>query len=119
MAATALWLGAKLEEVPEVSQHPEKLVRKVLVTVDRICSRREDAKPSLLEPTQKVGARARFLCVDLRIRTVAHAAVCVCVCARARARARAHACACACVCTRARTNLFAPERLQLPNRITL
>jgi hypothetical protein len=56
VAATALWLGAKLEEVPEVSQHPEKLVRKVLVTVDRICSRREDPKPSLLEPTQKVRA---------------------------------------------------------------
>jgi hypothetical protein len=43
--------------VPEVSQHPEKLLRKVLVTVDRICSRREDAKPSLLEPTQKARAR--------------------------------------------------------------
>ena len=61
LAATALWLGAKLEEVPEVSQHPEKLVRKVLITMDRICSRREDPKPSLLEPAHKVrlGLRGR------------------------------------------------------------
>ena len=55
LAATALWLGAKLEEVPEVSQHPERLVRKVLVTVDRICARREEpGAPSLLEPTSRV-----------------------------------------------------------------
>jgi hypothetical protein len=71
VAATALWLGAKLEEVPEVSQHPEKLVRKVLVTVDRICSRREDAKPSLLELSSKVGVCVVCVCVR------AHARICV------------------------------------------
>lgn len=42
-----------------MSLHPERLVRKVLVTMDRICSRREDPKPSLLELSSKVRAPRR------------------------------------------------------------
>ncbi len=37
-----------------MSSHPEKLLRKVLVVVDRITLRREGQKLSLLEPGTKV-----------------------------------------------------------------
>jgi len=55
LAATALWLGAKLEEVPEVSKHPEQLLRKVLIVFDRICLRRDGQKVTLLDHNSKVG----------------------------------------------------------------
>jgi hypothetical protein len=41
LAATALWQGAKLEEVPEVSGHPRELLNKVMVAVDRAMQRRD------------------------------------------------------------------------------
>ena len=41
VAATALWLGAKLEEVKEVRDHPRKLLEMVMVAMDRSITRRE------------------------------------------------------------------------------
>lgn len=41
MAATALWVAAKLEEVKEVREHPRKLIEMVMVAVDRCITRRE------------------------------------------------------------------------------
>lgn len=41
MAATTLWVAAKLEEVKEVREHPRKLIEMVMVTVDRCITRRE------------------------------------------------------------------------------
>ncbi|KAF8064553.1 AVT1D [Scenedesmus sp. PABB004] len=41
LAATALWQGAKLEEVPEVSGHPRELLNKCMVAIDRCIARRE------------------------------------------------------------------------------
>jgi len=43
-AAACLWLAAKLEEVPDVSQHPAALVHKVMLVFDRRCARRERAE---------------------------------------------------------------------------
>ena len=64
MAATALWLGAKLEEVPEVSDRDQRLLlRKVLMTVDRITGRREGAPDALLDPHSKVGCTNGRVCV--------------------------------------------------------
>lgn len=44
VAATALWVGAKLEEVSEVKEHPRKLLEMVMVAVDRCITRRETPK---------------------------------------------------------------------------
>lgn len=63
VAATALWVGAKLEEVPEVSKHPRELQEKVMVTLDRCTARREmpdAAKLPVLEPGTKVGTQRGF-----------------------------------------------------------
>jgi hypothetical protein len=57
LAATALWVGAKLEEVREVSKHPRELLEKVMVTIDRCTVRREHPgaiKLPMLEPGSKV-----------------------------------------------------------------
>lgn len=65
LAATALWHGAKLEEVPEVSGHPRELLNKVMVAVDRCIARRENPegrKLSVLDLHSKVGLLgSRFL----------------------------------------------------------
>jgi hypothetical protein len=57
LAATALWQGAKLEEVPEVSGHPRELMNKVMVALDRAMQRRETPegrKLSVLDLHSKV-----------------------------------------------------------------
>jgi len=41
VAATALWEGAKLEEVKEVSTEPGLLLRMVMIAIDRCTARRE------------------------------------------------------------------------------
>ncbi len=58
VAATALWVAAKLEEVKEVREHPRKLLEMITVTVDRCITRRETPegrKPSVLDTHSKVG----------------------------------------------------------------
>lgn len=57
LAATALWYGAKLEEVPEVSEHPRALLDKAMVAIDRCIARREapeGRKLSVLDTHSKV-----------------------------------------------------------------
>eukprot|EP00879_Flechtneria_rotunda_P010177 GHRR01010640.1.p1 GENE.GHRR01010640.1~~GHRR01010640.1.p1 ORF type:complete len:338 (+),score=87.45 GHRR01010640.1:153-1166(+) len=41
VAATALWQGAKLEEVRDVSRHPRELLNKIMVVIDRCTARRD------------------------------------------------------------------------------
>lgn len=63
MAATCLWLGAKLEEVPEVSKPNERLLQKVLLTVDRLCARREGAKIAVLDTSSQTYAQFKEACI--------------------------------------------------------
>jgi hypothetical protein len=50
LAATALWLAAKLEEAPGVSHDaPQDVLKRILVVVDRVCARRETTKVTLLD----------------------------------------------------------------------
>lgn len=61
MAATALWVAAKLEEVKEVRDHPRKLIEMVMVAVDRCITRRDsppDRKLTVLDSHSKVGVSA-------------------------------------------------------------
>ncbi len=58
VAATALWVASKLEEVKEVRDHPRKLLEMITVTVDRCIARRETPeghKVGVLDTHSKVG----------------------------------------------------------------
>lgn len=60
LAATALWVAAKLEEVRVVRDHPRKLLEMVMVAVDRSITRRETPegrKLTVLDTHSKVGAQ--------------------------------------------------------------
>jgi cyclin L len=53
-AAAALWLAAKLQEVPDVSSHPAVLLHKVLLVFDRVCTRREQKDAAPPPPPQAI-----------------------------------------------------------------
>lgn len=58
VAATALWEAAKLEEVPEVSNHPRELMDKVMVAIDR-CTVRRDLPDATKLPVLEQGSKVR------------------------------------------------------------
>jgi hypothetical protein len=65
VAATALWVAAKLEEVREVRDHPRKLIEMVMVTVDRCITRREapeGRKLTVLDSHSKVSYACTCFC---------------------------------------------------------
>lgn len=107
LAATALWVAAKLEEVRVVREHPRKLLEMVMVAVDRSITRRETPegrKLVVLDTHSKVGvatasctAPAAVGCGSLHACSWRVTAGACCVCPVTHAEAGA-CCVPCCVC---------------------